>query len=67
MRKIYIKIMAFICVAVCFLSYIEPLSVKVVYADSEHEVKYIFKTEAGVSIAHKVFQIYDCLHWSPSF
>jgi hypothetical protein len=34
--------------------------VKVVYADSEYEVNYIFKTEAGVSIPQKVLQISDC-------
>lgn len=60
MRKLYINITAYICAIVCFFSFVEPLSVKAVYADSEYEVNYIFKTEAGVSIPHKVFQIYDC-------
>lgn len=60
MRKLYIKITAFICVVVCFFSFIEPLFVKAMPTNSEYEVDYVFKTEDGNSISKKVLEIYDC-------
>ncbi|HKL80675.1 MAG TPA: hypothetical protein VJ888_09615 [Mobilitalea sp.] len=60
MRKLYIKIMAFICVVVYLFSFVEPLSAKAMPTYSKYEVDYVFKTEDGISIPKKVLQIDDC-------
>mgnify|MGYP001009389441 CR=1 FL=1 len=59
MSKLYIKIMAFICVIVSLFSFVEPLSVKAMPTNSEYEVDYVFKTEDGISIQQKVYKIND--------
>lgn len=61
MRKLYIKIIAFICVIVCFYSFVEPLPVKSMSTNSEYEEDYVFKKEdSSIRIPQKVLQIADC-------
>ena len=59
MRKQYIKVIAFICVIVCFFSSFKPLSAKAMTNYSKYEVDYIFETEDGASIPQEVLQISD--------
>ncbi len=60
MRKLYIKIIAFICIVGCVFTSVEPLSVKSMSINSEYEENYVFKKEdSNICIPQKVLRVPD--------